>query len=312
MSLLSSLPSLAGKVFIVTGGNTGIGFATCQNLAARNARVYMGARSPEKASAAIANIKEAYPSADIHHLQLDHNLLATIAPAARAFLAKEKSLNGLILNAGIMAVPYEITKDGFESQLQVNYLAHWLLTQKLLPILLETSKSQGPGAARIVCVSSEGHQILPFITTKKMLYTSAEVIAAGPFGRYGLSKLANVLHAKTLTRNHGPGNGDVWSASLHPGFIDSQMNQTNKANASWKLKWIHPVLQTFGIMRPWDEGCVASLFVAASPEFTAELSGRYFDQKAKEKKCNPVAENVEEQERLENWTVERMREGDWI
>jgi NAD(P)-dependent dehydrogenase (short-subunit alcohol dehydrogenase family) len=314
----SSLPSLEGKTFIVTGGNTGIGYSTCLNLVAHEARVYMGARSEEKASAAITKIKETHPDADLHILLLDHTSLSTVVTAAKTFKTRESQLHGLILNAGIMAVPYEVTRDGFEIQMQVNYLAHWLLTYHLLPTILSTAKADGPGAARVVCVSSEGHQVSSF-GTKKMLYDLEEVKNFGNFGRYGLSKLANVFHAKMLNDQYGPlsqsaraGKGEIRTASLHPGFIDSQLNRKNKENASWKLSWIHPLLQLFGIMRPWDEGCVASLFAGASPDFTADMSGVYLNEKAVAKSCNPAALDANQREELEQWTAKAMKSGGWV
>lgn len=320
MFSIASLPSLSDRIFIVSGGNTGIGYTTCLNLAAKGARVYMGARSAEKASHAVTQIKQQHPQADLRILIMDHTSLATVVEAAKSFISKELKLNGLILNAGIMAVPYEITTDGFEIQLQVNYLAHWLLAYHLIPILQATARKEGPGAARIACVSSHGHREQPFKVTK-MLYDSSEVEKAGNFGRYGLSKLGNVIHAKNLNVQYGPtseeakqGKGEIWAASLHPGFINTQLNEKNRDNASWKWKWIHPVLNLFGIMRPWDEGCVSNLFVGASPDFTADMCGAYFDEKAQvaESKTNAVAKNEKEQAKLEKWTREVMEKGGWI
>ncbi|KAE8447093.1 hypothetical protein EG329_011077 [Mollisiaceae sp. DMI_Dod_QoI] len=309
MFSITSLPTLQDKVFIVTGGNTGIGYTTCLNLAAKGARVYMGARSSTKATQAIAQIKQLHPKADLRILIMDNTSLGSIVGAAKLFKSQEPTLNGLILNAGIMAVPYEVTTDGFEIQMQVNYLAHWLLAYHLLPVLQSTARKEGSGAARIVCVSSHGHREKPFGVTK-MLYDDSEIEKFGNYGRYGLSKLGNVLHAQTLHAEYGPGSenskqgkGEIWCASLHPGFIDTQLNEKNRDNASGTLKWIHPVLNFLRIMRPWDEGCVTSLFVGASPEFTADLSGLYFDEKAKVAKANPAA-NEDECLKLEKWTRE--------
>jgi NAD(P)-dependent dehydrogenase (short-subunit alcohol dehydrogenase family) len=320
MFSIASLPSLSGKVLIVTGGNTGIGYMACLNLAAKGARVYMGARSSEKASQAIKQIQQQHPQADVQFLFMDNTSLATIVEAAKIFLSKESKLSGLILNAGIMGVPYEITTDGFEIQMQVNYLAHWLLAYHLLPILQATARQEGPGAARIACISSEGHREKPFKITK-MLYENSDLEKAGNFGRYGLSKLGNVIHAKNLNAQYGPrseeakqGKGEIWAASMHPGFINTQLNERNRDNASWKWKWVHPVLNTFGIMRPWDEGCVSSLFVGASPDFTAAMCGSYFDEKANmaDSRANAAAKDEKEQAKLEKWSREVMKKGGWI
>jgi len=315
---ISSLPSLTGKTFLVTGGNTGIGYETCLNLAAKGARVYMCARSPTKADDAVAKIKKVHPKADVQVLIMDHMSLSTIVEAAKTFQRKEKTLHGLILNAGIMATPYEISTDGFESQMQTNYLAHWLLTYHLLPTLLTTAKSEGPGSVRIVSVSSEGHQKFSFGVTK-ILYDTAEIQAFGSFGRYGLSKFANVLHANTLHAAYGPGSrsasqgdGELWAASLHPGFIDTQLNDLNRDRAPWYLAWLHPVLLRFKIIRPVDEGCVSSLFVGASQDFTADMSGLYFDEHATVKEPNLAAKDQGEQEKLEAWAKTEMEKGGWI
>lgn len=315
---ISSLPSLKGKTFLVTGGNTGIGYTTCLNLAAKGGRVYMGARSNTKASEAIAKIKEIYHDADVHVLIMDHMSLTTVVEAAKTFTTKEKKLHGLILNAGIMATPYEVTKDGFEAQMQVNYIAHWLLGYHLLPTLLSTAREDGPGSVRIASVSSEGHQKASF-GVNKVLYAKDEIAKFGNFGRYGLSKLANVLYAKWLNAAYGPGSksaangeGEIWTAALHPGFIATQLNEGNRDRAPWYLSWLHPVLRCLGIMRPWDEGCVSSVFVAASPQFTAEQSGLYFNEFATVKEPNPASKDKDEQERLEKWTKAEMKEGGWI
>lgn len=217
-----------------------------------------------------------------------------------------------------MAVPYELTVDGFEIQLQVNYIAHWLLAYHLLPTLLSTARATGPGGVRIVCVSSEGHQTGGF-TPGRMHYDLKAVEGLGNYGRYAHSKIANVMHAKTLNTQYGPdsksardGRGEIWTASLHPGFIASQLNEKNRDSAGWKLSWIHPVLLLFGIMRPWDEGCIASLFAGASPDFTASMSGVYLTEKAVEKKCHPVTMKEEARDELEQWTVQEMKSGGWI
>jgi NAD(P)-dependent dehydrogenase (short-subunit alcohol dehydrogenase family) len=314
---VSSLPSLEGKTFIVTGGNTGIGYATCLNLIAKGARVYMGARSSTKATAAISKINESHPGADLHVLLMDHTSLSTIVLAAKSFCSQESKLHGLILNAGIMAVPYQITADGFEVQMQVNYIAHWLLAYHLLPILLSTSLKDGEGSVRVISVTSEGHR-RPW-NVPGILYDEAEIKAFGRWGLYGVSKLADILLAKSLHASYGPGStkskegkGKIWAAAAHPGFIDTQINEKNRDSVGWNLKWVHGILRTFKVVRPWDEGCVSSLFVAASPQFKREMSGLYFDNKASIMEPSPAAMSEEERLKLETWTQEVMKKGGWI
>lgn len=311
---IASLPSLAGKTFLVTGGNTGIGYATCLNLAAKSARVFLGARSPTKASEAVAKIKAAHPAADVQSLLMDHRSLRSVVEGARIFTSKGNKLHGLILNAGIMATPYEETEDGFEVQMQVNYLAHWLLTYHLLPRLLETAREEGPGSVRVVSVSAKGHQVSPWNTTR-VLYDRAELEAQGPYGRYGATKLANVLLAKSLNKAYGPataGRGEIWTASVHPGFIDTQLNEKNQERTPWHLSWFFPVSRFLGLMRPWEEGTKSSLFVSASPEFRGQMSGAYFNEHAQAIDPNPAATDEMELKKLERWTMSAMKKGGWI
>jgi NAD(P)-dependent dehydrogenase (short-subunit alcohol dehydrogenase family) len=311
----SSLPSLEGRVFIVTGGNTGVGYATCLALVTKGARVYMGARSPAKAEEAIATIKSLQPKADISPLIFDQTSLASVVAASSTFKSKEELLHGLILNAGIMNYDYELTKDGFDIQMQVNYLAHWVLTKHLLAVLLKTSLILGAGTARVVCVSSEGHI---YNGVKEVLYEASDLEKIGPYQRYGQTKLANVLHAMNLNDEYGPdsdnakeGKGQIWTASLHPGFLDTQMNRHNRDRASWLLSWLHRVLIVLGIIRPSEEGCISSVFTGASPDFTKEMSGKYFKHLAQVSEPNIVAKDVNVRLSLEKWTEQEMKAGGW-
>lgn len=115
-----------------------------------------------------------------------------------------------------MCAPYSETKQGFEIQFQTNYLAHYLLTSLLLPILLATSKDSPAGTVRIVNVSSDGHAKLA--PREGILFEDKfRAKDAGTWTRYGLSKLANVLHTKELARRYG-GDGII-SVCLHPGTV---------------------------------------------------------------------------------------------
>lgn len=137
------------------------GYYTVLNLAKHGAHVYMCSRSDTKGNKAIADITELNPKAHISLLKMDHMSLKSVVDAARQFVSKESALHGLINNAGIMATPFEMSKDGHEAQWQTNYLAHWLFTSQLLPLMLSTSKALPAGSVRIVNLTSSGHFMAP-------------------------------------------------------------------------------------------------------------------------------------------------------
>lgn len=123
----------------------------------------MCARNLKKGAVTIQSIKDQHPSAKITLLEIDHVSLDSVVAAARTVLANETRLDGLVNNAGIMMTPLEITKDGYEMQWQTNYLAHWVLTSHLLPLLSKTAKIQPAGSVRIVNLTSSGHVSLSSI-----------------------------------------------------------------------------------------------------------------------------------------------------
>jgi len=308
----SSLPSLTGKTYVVTGGNTGIGRYTVQHLAEHGARVYLGARSESKANAAITEIKQIVPSADINFLQIDLTDLKTVAVAAAEFKNKEIQLHGLVNNAGIMATPFEKTKDGYEAQWQTNYVSHWLLTYLLLPTLLSTAAAPGskPGDVRIVNLTSNGHNFAP---SAGIDFADIDLVKGGIWNRYGQSKLGNILHAKTLAKLYGP-NGtsnegkDIWTASVHPGSINTQLNK----RTSSPLKMLQPVLQALGVYSTADEGSYSSLFAVASQDFKESDVGGYFVPTAKKGKPSKKAGNEKLAEELWSWSEKEMRSKGFI
>ncbi|KAK7181902.1 hypothetical protein DPSP01_009497 [Paraphaeosphaeria sporulosa] len=211
------IPSLSGKVILVTGGNIGLGKQCILEYARHNpSRIYLAARSPSKAQAAIDEVKQQLGTSNstpISILELDLSSLSSVKLAAAKLLGQESRLDILMLNAGIMAAAPGLTKDGYEMQFGVNYLGHALLFKLLLPLLEKTSNL--PGAdVRAIMVTSVGHQLapkegIPF----DQLQTDCENL--GAFERYGASKLAQILwarHAATLYPN-------ITFAAAHPGLV---------------------------------------------------------------------------------------------
>jgi len=304
----ASLPDLSGKVYLITGGNAGIGYETIIHLVRKNAKVYMGARSETKGLAAISSIQKLVPNADIHLLLFDHMDLSSIIRAAKEFTTKETRLHGLINNAGIMAVPFELSKDGYESQWQTNYLAHWLLTQHLLPTLLSTARISPPGAVRIINLTSGGHNYAP---SPGIDFADLNQLRGGLWNRYGQSKLGNILHAKSLNALYGPegskkDEGEIWTAAVHPGNIYTNLSKNAKFLGPLSPLF-GPVLNALGVFTPAERGAYTSVFCATSAEFEKGMSGEYFVPVARIGKPSKHARDGIMAEKLWKWTEEEFK-----
>ncbi|KAL4941804.1 hypothetical protein BDV06DRAFT_235828 [Aspergillus oleicola] len=311
-SLPFSLPCLAGKVYLVTGGNTGVGYYTVAELVKKGARVYIGARSRGKAESAINGIKSEHADADLHFLQMDLTDLQSVVNAAKQLREKEPKLHGLINNAGIMATPFVLTADGFEAQWQTNYLSHWLLTWHLLDTLSATTREEGspPGAVRIVDVTSDGHQFAP---KAGIDFADLKQEKGGIWSRYGMSKVGNILHAKQLNKLYGPNgseaeaNGIIWTAAVHPGHLDTNLNRQTALPTCFNT-----ILKAVGAYSHAREGAYNSVFAVASPDFKEADSGEYFVPGQKRKQPSKVAKDMELAQRLWAWTEEEMRNRDLL
>lgn len=291
------------------------GYFTVAHLAEHGAHVYMCARSVEKGSKAIAEIKKMYPSANIDLLQMDLMDLTSVVAAAKHFLTLETALHGLVNNAGIMATPFELTKDGHEAQWQTNYLAHWVLTEHLLPLMLQTSKTLPPGGVRIVNLTSSGHLSAP---KGGINFEDPSLKDDGVWLRYGQSKLANILHTKALQKTYGPdspsardGAGEIWFASVHPGVVETNIAGSVGSSVTGVLS----IMRTFGLIYPADKGSWTSLFCVASQDMKPEESGKYFEifkRCAEPRWESGPAKDERLAERLESWTGELMRKEGFV
>lgn len=209
----ADVPDQSGKTIIVTGANTGIGFEAAKVLAAKGARVLLACRSQAKADAAIAQIRNAAPGADLAFLPLDQADLASVRAAAD-LAAREPRIDVLLNNAGVMFPPLMRTAQGFELQFGVNHLATFALTALLLPKLAET-----PGA-RVVVTASLAHQrgnIAWDDLNAERSYSRSQ--------RYADSKLANLLFVQELDRRlRGAGSG-VMAIACHPGVAKTELGR---------------------------------------------------------------------------------------
>lgn len=248
---------------IVTGGNAGMGLAAAKELCRRDFDVTISARSELKAQEAIDTIRREVPNAKISVLPMELKDLSSVTSFAQAYLASGKPLNLLINNAGIMTTPFEITKDGFEAQFQVNHLGHFLLTHHLLP-LLRTSANDTSSPSRVINLSSRAHLrwsgSLTGDTLDIVRSVTQETYDGWKF--YGLSKLANILFTRSLTSYFPPSESNhVLFFSLHPGLVDTN------------LLSVVPDLAKHAI--PIDDGIKTTLFLATADP--AELvNGAYY------------------------------------
>ncbi|ORY88786.1 hypothetical protein BCR35DRAFT_301118 [Leucosporidium creatinivorum] len=255
----TGIPDLSGKVAIVTGGNTGIGYQTVLHLLKHGAKVYIACRSEERARGAIEKLNKELPdsASKLVYLPFDLTDLGSAQRAVETFLAKEERLDIVIANAAVMAWPYKIV-NGVEVQFW-NHLGHFALIKPLLPLLIKTSKEPN-SHVRIVNVSSMGHRYTP-----KPDFTSLETVNA-PLGstwdRYGQSKLANVLFTAALQKQLAAEN--IRCLSVHPGLVHSELTrgviQGSRLFGSL-IRWGSSLLamSTF-------EGAKTQLYAATSPE----------------------------------------------
>ncbi|MEN9627037.1 MAG: hypothetical protein RJA10_263, partial [Pseudomonadota bacterium] len=220
-----SSPSLAGRVALVTGANTGIGFVTARELAARGMHVFLACRSEGSGRDALAAIRAVVPQAQVDLLALDLGDFASVRFCAKDFLARKLPLHVLVNNAGL-AGGKGLTRSGFELAFGTNHLGHFLLTQLLLDNIRATA--QMSGGARIVTVASRAHKRVQGIDFPAVQQPTQTVTG---LREYGVSKLANVLFNAELGRRlKGTG---VSTYALHPGVVATDVWRA----VPWPFRW---------------------------------------------------------------------------
>ncbi|KAG7208661.1 hypothetical protein KM043_014865 [Ampulex compressa] len=194
---------LRGKVALVTGANTGIGFETARSLALHGCTVILACRDEKKGEEAIKKIQQERENVTCETLQIDLSSLQSVRDAAEKFKQKHRTLHILILNAGVFAVPYQLTKDGYETLFQVNHLSQFYFT-----LLLE-HPIRSCHNARVVVVSSESHRFSSIQTVEDIhpLTLSPPAYKYWSMGAYNDSKLCNILFAQELARR--------WPSCVH-------------------------------------------------------------------------------------------------
>jgi retinol dehydrogenase 12 len=246
---------LAGRTFMVTGGNTGIGRATAAGLASRGGRVYLACRSPDKGRAAVADIVAATGHDAVAFLPLDLASLASVRECAERFLALGEPLHVLINNAGVGG-RRGITTDGFELTFGVNHLGHFALTAALLDRLAASAP------ARVVTVASDAHYQAPGVDFAAVRRRTASITG---MSEYAVSKLCNVLFSAELGRRTAA--RGITTYAVHPGVVASDI---------WRrVPWPVRPLVKLRMLSP-EQGATTSLYCATSSSVAA-ASGRYYE-----------------------------------
>jgi NAD(P)-dependent dehydrogenase (short-subunit alcohol dehydrogenase family) len=244
----ADVPDQTGRVAIVTGANSGLGYDTAAVLADKGAHVVLAVRNLDKGNEAADRIKSTSPNADVALQQLDLTSLDSVRNAADELRATHPRIDLLINNAGVMYVPTrETTKDGFEMQFGTNHLGHFALTGQLLDNILPVEGS------RVVTISSVGHRLMARIHFDDLQlerkYNRVEA--------YGQSKLANLLFTYELQRRLNAKGSPTIAAAAHPGFSDTELMR--------HLPGFIPDFAWRPFTQPPDMGALPTLRAATDP-----------------------------------------------
>ena len=239
------IPDQTGKIVIVTGANSGIGYETARALAKKGAAVVMACRNLEKGAVAVEKIRTVEAKSEIAVMQLDLADLSSVRRFADEFKAQYDRLDVLVNNGGIMAVPKGKTVDGFEMHFGTNHLGHYALTGLLFDVITKTSQ------ARVVTVSSYTHYFgninFDDLSSKKSYQR---------WRAYGRSKLANLLFGYELQRRLAANGHPPISIVVHPGYA-----ATNLQRNTGLFRFANHIFAQSQAM-----GALPTLYAAVSPD----------------------------------------------
>lgn len=293
---IDQIPDLSGKVVIITGGNAGVGYETAKALLPRNAKVYIASRNAKKTGDAIAKLRED-TGKDAIFLPLDLASLKSIRAAAEQFLSKEKELDILFNNAGVMEPEIdELTEEGYDLTIGVNVIGHFYFTKLLLPALLAVSQNTPGTAARIVNTASFASEL-----ANKLDY---DTFKDGPIRRklgsvsmYYQSKFANLLYSTEFSRRYHE--AGIVCSCVNPGNIATELQRNLKPGV--KLFLIHRILY------PASYGALTQLYAGTSPE-GVDFNGKYLIPWARLGTPNPASQDEQKAKQLWDWLEDQVKD----
>ncbi|KAH6985268.1 hypothetical protein EDB80DRAFT_823137 [Ilyonectria destructans] len=299
------IPSLEGKVILITGGSIGLGRESALALSKHKpSQLWIATHDTQKGDVTIADIQKQAPDVSVYFLEFDLSSFDSIKKAARTFLASSHDrsltvsrLDLLLLNAGIMAVPPGLTKEGYEIQFGTNHVGHALFLKFLTPLLIDTATNHSSAPeVRVVFLSSLAHKFtvssgIDFNTVK----TKAEGIST--IRRYGQSKLANAVYARELARRYP----QFTTVAVHPGAVKTDLNQSNGGSIVLRLfqAFVVPIM---GVTP--QEGARNQLWAASAKEV---VSGVYYVPVGVAGKGSAFLKSEEFGKRLWEWTEKELQ-----
>ncbi|KAF2024805.1 NAD(P)-binding protein [Setomelanomma holmii] len=296
------IPSLSGKIILVTGGTAGLGKGSVRAFAEHNPEhIYFTGRNAAAAKKLIADIKSKHPGVALTFIEMDLSSLRSVKTAVvKGF--KHDHLHILMNNAGIIAKPPIVSVDGYEIQFATNHLGHAMLTKHLLPYLLKAAEEPNSDVRVIANTSDgyEGHRMIKggiaFDVLEKRSGMNRWFL--GPWQRYGQSKLANILYAAELARRHP----NITSVVIHPGVVRTPMYDDLQGwNGLFTVVtcWLNGVK----VVTP-DEGILNQLWCAAGAKKSELRNGGFYRPVGIDSTADLKGEgaNVELAAKLWEWT----------
>lgn len=272
---------LSSKTVIVTGATSGIGKESARVLAKHGAHVILAVRNVKLGEEVCGEIHRETPAARLDVMRLDLNSLASVREFAADFKARNLPLNILLNNAGLLCLKFRLSEDGIEQSFAINHLGHFLLTDLLLDTMKATAKDSGE-EGRIVNVSSYGHNLSYKLDELDKISDPKRFVG---FKSYGQSKLAQILHAKELTRRLQEEGANVTANALHPGTMDTGFG---KNEFSFKILTGIFFAVAGKFVKNTPQAAATSCYVATNPNLKG-VSGKYFVDCNEQLPENPAA-----------------------
>jgi NAD(P)-dependent dehydrogenase (short-subunit alcohol dehydrogenase family) len=254
-TLAVEVPDLTGRIAVITGANSGIGFGLTRRFAQAGAEVLLAVRNRAKGAAAVDRLRAEIPGARLGLRDLDLSRLDSVAALGAELTAEGRPIDYLINNAGIMTPPRrELTADGFELQFGSNYLGHFALTGHLLPLL------RAAGTARVVTMSSL------YARRGRIDFDDLDGTDYNPRRAYSQSKLANLMFARELDRRSTAGRWGIRSTSAHPGATITNLQTTSPGTTGLAARIVKIMYHVPFMWQQVDTGILPALYAATSPD----------------------------------------------